>query len=190
MYKALFDHIRRFVPLSEDDEHIVAGCLQHRTALKKEYLLRQDEVCSASYFVATGCVRMYTITEQATEQMIQFAIDNWWVADYMSISSGKPSPFFIQAVERSELIILPVNRQEQLLAKVPVMERYFRIIMQKAYAASQMRVHYIYNMSGKERYEHFAKLNPEFVQRVPQYMLASYLGFSAEFLSKIRAGKV
>jgi CRP/FNR family transcriptional regulator len=190
MYDALLQHIKKHVPLTAEEEAIVSSYLRHKSVSKKEYLLKQDEVCTASYFVAKGCLRMYTVTDNATEQMIQFAIDNWWMADYTSLNMHKPSPFFIQAVENCEIIALPGNTQEELLARVPAMERYFRIVLQRAYAATQMRVHFIYNMTAKQRYEYFNNLFPGFVQRVPQYMLASYLGFSAELLSKIRAGKV
>lgn len=190
MHDALLKHINKHVSLTAEEEEIVLSYLRHKRIRKKEYLLKQDEPCAASYFVAKGCLRMYTITEHDNEQMIQFAIDNWWMADYTSLSTHRPSPFFIQAVEDCDIMMLQGNLQEELLTRVPAMERYFRFVLQRAYAATQMRVHFIYNMTAKERYEYFSGLFPEFVQRVPQYMLASYLGFSAELLSKIRAGKV
>jgi CRP-like cAMP-binding protein len=132
---------------------------------------------------------MFYITDEGTEQMIQFGIDNWWLTDYMSLDNQRPSQFNIQAVENSEVILLERKVQDELFEKLPKMERYFRIVVQKAYAASVMRLRYIFTQSGEERFRHFNESFPEFVQRVPQYMLASYLGFSAEFLSKIRAKK-
>jgi len=185
----LLVHIRKFVSLSEEEEEILSPYLKEKTLKKKDYLLKEGQICMANHFVAKGCLRMFYITEEGNEQMIQFAIDNWWMTDYMSFDSQKPSQFNIQAVENSEIIFLEKKTLEELFTKLPKLERYFRIIVQKAYAASVMRLRYIFTQSGEERFHHFNKSFPEFVQRVPQYMLASYLGFSAEFLSKIRAKK-
>jgi len=185
----LLVHIRKFVSLSEEEEEILSPYLKEKSLKKKDYLLKEGQICMANHFVAKGCLRMFYITEEGNEQMIQFAIDNWWMTDYMSFDSQKPSQFNIQAVENSEIIFLEKKTLEELFTKLPKLERYFRIIVQKAYAASVMRLRYIFTQSGEERFHHFNKSFPEFVQRVPQYMLASYLGFSAEFLSKIRAKK-
>jgi CRP-like cAMP-binding protein len=152
-------------------------------------ILAQGQICTANYFIVKGCFRMYLNTLDGTEQIIQFGIDNWWITDYTSLDSGKPSLFNIQALEKSSVVVVDKRVQEELFEKIPKLERYFRIILQRAYAASLTRIHYIFNLSGEERYHHFHRLFPEFVQRVPQYMLASYLGFTPEFLSKIRAKK-
>ena len=185
----LLVHIRKFVSLSEEEEEILSPYLKEKTLKKKDYLLKEGQICMANHFVAKGCLRMFYITEEGNEQMIQFAIDNWWMTDYMSFDSQKSSQFNIQAVENSEIIFLEKKTLEELFTKLPKLERYFRIIVQKAYAASVMRLRYIFTQSGEERFHHFNKSFPEFVQCVPQYMLASYLGFSAEFLSKIRSKK-
>jgi CRP-like cAMP-binding protein len=186
---ALLVHIRKFVPFSKEEEEILISYLHIKSLKKKDFLLKEGQTCAANHFVASGCLRMFYITEEGTEQMIQFAIDNWWMTDYMSFDTQQPSQFNIQAVENSEIVYLEKKKMEELFAKLPKMERYFRIIIQKAYAASVMRLRYIFTQSGEERFRHFSESFPEFVQRVPQYMLASYLGFSAEFLSKIRAKK-
>ncbi|MBS1916121.1 MAG: Crp/Fnr family transcriptional regulator [Bacteroidetes bacterium] len=185
----LLIHIRKFVPLSKTEEELLLPYLKNISLKKKEHILKEGQICTANYFVVKGCMRMYFITEQGTEQIVQFAIDNWWLADLMSLDAQKPSQFNIQAIEATEVIALDKNIQEELFTKVPKMERYFRIILQKAFAASVMRFRYIFTQSGEERFHHFITSFPDFVQRVPQYMLASYLGFSAEFLSKLRAKK-
>ena len=185
----LFIHIRKFVPFSEAEEKLLLPYLKNISLKKKEHLLKEGQICIANYFVVKGCMRMYFITEQGTEQIVQFAIDNWWLADLMSLDAQKPSQFNIQAIEASEIIALDKKIHEELFIKIPKMERYFRIILQKAYSASVMRFRYIFTQSGEERFHHFVSSFPDFVQRVPQYMLASYLGFSPEFLSKLRAKK-
>ena len=142
------------------------------------------------YFIIKGCFRQYIINNKGTEQTLQFGIESWWITDYLSFHNNTPSHFYIQAVENSEIIAIDKTVLESLLIQIPKLERYFRIVSQKTFGAAQMRIKFLFTMSAEERYRHFNTLNPEFVQRVPQYMLASYLDFSAEFMSKIRAGKV
>lgn len=189
MYETLFAHIKRFVPLSGDEKDILCSYLEYKTIHKKDYLLKESQVCGNNYFIVKGCLRVYFINEKGIEQIIQFGIENWWITDYTSMETKKPSPYFIQAVEDSEIVFLNKKIQDELFKKIPQLERYFRLILQRAYSATLMRVHYIFEQSGEERYHHFNKLFPEFIQRIPQYMLASYLGFTPEFLSKIRAKK-
>jgi CRP-like cAMP-binding protein len=186
----LLAHISKFVELTEEDKETILSIMQYQQVKKKDYLLRQDAVCNANYFILKGCFRRYYIDEKGNEQTIQFAIDNWWITDYDSLERRAPSEYFIQAVENAEIAILDKRVQEDLFRQVPAMERYFRLVLQRAYAASVQRIRYIYDFSGEERYNHFSNLFPEFLQRIPQYMLASYLGFTPEFLSKIRAKKI
>jgi CRP/FNR family transcriptional regulator len=188
--KELFQHIERFVTLSDADKEAMTSLLILRDVKKKEMLLKEDKVCTANYFVVKGCLRMYYVNNKGIDHIVQFGLDNWWLTDYVSYSVGKPSQFFIQAIEATEVIVWEKAKEEELFVKVPTLERYFRIILQRSAAASQQRFKYLDDFSGEERYHHFANSFPEFVQRVPQYMLASYLGFTPEFLSKIRAGKV
>jgi len=185
----LLKHLRKYISLSLGEENLLLPYLQVQSVKKKEHILTEGNVCSANYFIAKGCFRMYVHTDQGTEQIVQFAIDNWWITDYNSLDFQKPSLFNIQAVEDSEIIFIKSETREELFAKLPQLERYFRIILQRAFAASIMRIQYIFNQSGEERYRHFSTSFPDFVQRVPQYMLASYLGFTPEFLSKIRGKK-
>ena len=190
MYSNLLTHINRFVKLSAEEEDMLSSYLNLAVLKKKEYLLEEGKICTANYFIQKGCFRTYFINEKGTEQILQFGIENWWITDYTSLESQSPSNFFIQAIENAEIVVLEKNIQEILFQKIPKLERYFRIILQKSYSASQLRIKYIFSLSGEERYHHFNNSFPEFVQRIPQYMLASYLGFSPEFLSKIRANKL
>lgn len=187
MHEPLLAHIRKFTSLTTDEEKLLLSYCRFRTVKKKEHILHEGEVCQANYFVLKGCMRMYVITEKGAEQMIQFAIDNWWISDYNSFDRQTPSGFNIQAVEPSELAFFDKKSQDALFKAIPSIEAYFRVVYQRAYAASLMRIQYIYCLSAEERYLQFSRNFPEFVQRVPQYMIASYLGFTPEFLSKTRA---
>ena len=189
MYDEIFTHIRKFVSLSNAEEAVVGSYLQYKTLNKKDHLLKEGQVCGFNHFINKGCLRTYFVNDNGVEQIIHFGIENWWITDYTSMEEKKASQFYIQAVEKSEIILLDRKKQDELFERIPQLERYFRIILQKAYSATLMRVHYIFDQSGEERYHHFNTAFPEFIQRIPQYMLASYLGFTPEFLSKIRARK-
>jgi CRP/FNR family transcriptional regulator len=187
MYAELLAHIARYVALTPAEVQLVRAYFTQQSVPRKAYLLEAGQPCPASYFVLRGCLRLYFLTEKGTEQITQFALENWWLTDYGSLVSHQPALFYIQAVEPTTVAVLDYARQEELLAQVPALERYFRLMLQRLAAANQMRWVYHHGQSLEERYQFFSTSFPGFVQRVPQYMLASYLGCTPEFLSKIRA---
>jgi CRP/FNR family transcriptional regulator len=189
MYAALLDHIRKYVTITEAEAELICTKLKATTLKKKGILLAPGKVCKANYFVSKGLLRLYFINKKEQEQITQFGLEGWWITDYDSLDSQKPSRFYIQAVENAEVIGWDKAVQEQLTLAIPQLETYFRKVLQRAYAASQRRIEYIYAYSDEERYRTFSTNFPAFIQRIPQYMLASYLGFTPQFLSKIRAKK-
>jgi len=189
MYNALIDHVNKFTALTKEEQEVFATMLQTASYKKKAFLHEAGEICRDNYFVVKGCLRMYFIDIKGAEQTTQFAIENWWISDLTSYLMHKPSEFYIQAAEATEVIVLKRQHYDELFDQLPGLERYFRLIFQKLHQASQIRIKYLYSQTAEERYVNFNKMFPEFVQRVPQYMLASYLGFTPEFLSKIRAKK-
>lgn len=182
----LITHISSCIDLSPPEAELVMESVQLVKAAKKEPLLKAGQVCREVYFVEKGCLRLFFINDKGVEQITQFAIENWWISDYMSLEKQSPSPFYIQAIEPSTLFVLSAQAQEQLVKKLPKMERYFHIVLQKAYAAAQLRLKYLHDLSKEESYRQFSSMFPAFVQRLPQYMLASYLGLTPEYLSEIR----
>lgn len=189
MSDSLPKHIRKFIAI---DDQALADTLTFFRPIhlnKKENLLVEGEVCKSNYFVVSGCLRMFFVNEKGVEQTVQFALENWWLADYTSFSAQKPAAFSIQAVEKSEVLAIDFAANETLLAQHPCLERYFRLVHQRAHAAAQYRMKYHYDHSREELYHEFARLFPAFVQRIPQYLLASYLGFTPEYLSEIRSRK-
>lgn len=189
MNDQLFQHLNQIISISEREYNEIKPYFETVPIKKKENLLTVGEVCKANYFVNKGCLRLYFINDKGTEQTIQFALENWWISDYASFSAKSPSAFNLQAVEDSELMVLNFKKQEELLQKFPQMEKYFRIIHQRAHAASQFRTKIFYSLSREELYHQFVTKYPHFVQRIPQYLLASFLGFTPEYLSEIRAKK-
>jgi CRP/FNR family transcriptional regulator len=189
MYTNLLEHIRKYVTLSEDEAGLIVSKLKIVSIKKKDFLLVPGKICKVNNFVSKGCLRLYFINKKEQEQITQFGIEGWWITDYDSLDTQKPSRFYIQAVEDAEVIVWDKDVQEELTQTIPQLETYFRKVLQRAYAASQRRLEYIYSYTDEERYRNFSIRFPGFVQRIPQYMLASYLGFTPQFLSKIRAKK-
>lgn len=188
-HELLFNHIKRFTALSPDQEELLLSKLKYRKVNRKDFLLKEYEVCSCYYFVTKGCLRFYRNTENGFEQILQFAIPGWWLSDFQSFETQKPSEYFIQAVQNTEMLILHRSDYQELFSEVPELNTYFRLMMQKAYTASLKKMELILCESAEERYLQFINSFPDFVQIVPQYMLASFLGFSPQFMSMLRAKK-
>ena len=187
MYKTLLDHLARYVRINESERETLLSRLRHKKVSKKDFLLKQGQICGGNFFVLSGCFRMFTITANGAEQILQFGISGWWISDYHSFENNLPSEYYIQAVEDSEIAIITKSVYEDLFNKIPLLDKYFRIMMQRAYVASLKKIELLLCTSAEDRFTQFTNDFPDFVQRIPQYMLASFLGFTPEFLSMLRA---
>lgn len=190
MQLPLIAHISRYIELTEQAAGDIVSYFEPMQVPRKQNLLEEGRICHNHFFVSRGCLRMFFVNEKGVEQTTQFAIENWWLSDYASFSTRKPSEFYIQSVERSELMVLSHEAQSEMLAKFPGMERYFHMIHQRAHAAAQFRIRALYSQSKETIYQQFCEKHPAFVQRVPQYLLASFLGFTPEYLSELRRRRV
>ncbi|MCP1995888.1 Crp/Fnr family transcriptional regulator [Flavobacterium sp. HSC-61S13] len=186
----LLQSFNKTVTVNPEDHNSILGFFQKTNLRKKDYLLKAPTICKSLYFVSQGCLRLFFVRENGDEKTTYFATEQWWMADFLSFTLNQPSSFFIQAVENTEVYELTKDNQEALLKAFPYLERYFRLNLQRAYGAAQYRLLYQYSFSKEESYLHFKSLYPEFVQRVPQYMLASFLGFTPEYLSELRKKNV
>jgi CRP/FNR family transcriptional regulator len=189
MCQQLISHIRKFVEITDSDAKFISCNSTIKKLKKKDFLLKPGKVCKANYFVVKGCMRLYFISKKETEQITQFALENWWITDYDSIDSQRPSHFYIQATEDTEVLVLDQELEAELIDKVLMFEHYLRLVLQKAFTAAQRRMEMLNNMTDEERYRNFSNRFPDFNQRVPQYMIASYLGVTPQFISRIRARK-
>ncbi len=179
-------HLDKFIKISDDEFADITGYFEQQTLKKKENVLTEGQICKASYFVLDGILRKFFINEKGVQQTTEFAIENWWMTETFSYINQTATEFYIQAVLPAEVLVIRQHALDDLLEKHPVMEKYFRMVYQKAYAAAQMRVKLLYEHSREELYRQFLKNQPAFLQRVPQYLVASYLGFTPEYLSEIR----
>jgi CRP-like cAMP-binding protein len=186
MSDTLKTHISKFTDVNEQEFPEILAFFKTETFKKKDNLLAEGQICKSHYFVEHGCLRKFFVNSKGAEQTIDFAIENWWMTDHIAYEHRLPTQFYIQAVENSDVLSIDSSSQEKLLAAFPKMERYFRYIYQRAYAASQMRVKYLFDFSKEESYYHFSEHYADFIQRIPQYLIASYLGFTPEYLSEIR----
>ena len=187
--EALKNYLNRYVVFDENEFEIFLDHLEKVTIEKKKFLLEPDQVCRAQYFILSGCLRTFYFNEKGIEQTLLFAIENWWITEHDSFVNEKPSQHYIQALEDAELLKLDKAKMEALYLKVPKVERLFRIIAEKTLIASLNRLQLIFNLSREEMLGNFNNATGPFAQRVPQKMLASYLGFTPEFFSMIKAKK-
>lgn len=148
--------------------------------------MRAGESCHTNYLVLSGCIHLYFLDEKGIEKTVQFGIENWWLTDYLAFYHQKTTDFYLQAVEDAEILMITYPKQQELFQKHPKLEQYFRHIYQIAQGAATMRMKYIFDYSKEDIFFRFRELFPEFVQRVPQYMLATYLGLTPEYLSEIK----
>lgn len=180
-------HLHKFITITDEEYISILSFFEVVDVKKKHNLMLEGEVCRNMYFVVKGCLRKFFVNEKGVEHTTQFAIENWWITDTFAYERQLQTDFNIQAVEHSTILFIDFKTQELLLEKHPVMERYFRIIYQRAYAASERKIRYLYEYSREELYVHFSTLYPWFIQRIPQYLVASFLGFTPEYLSEIKA---
>lgn len=185
-YSNILANIKRYVTLSEDDENQFIKIVRTTRVKKRQFIVQPGFVCSFQIYVLKGALRSYFVTNEGTEHTIQFAIEDWFISDFNSYISQTPASLYVEAIEESIIQQVSYNDVEELCKNNPRFERYFRLVSQRAFAFSQRRVLSNLGKTAEERFIEFNILYPEIVKRVPQYTLASYLGITPEFLSKIK----
>lgn len=179
----------RYVALSDEELDALWNALECREIAKKEYLLEPGQTCKNQYFILEGCFRSYYIDQKGNEQVMHFAIEHWWMTDYDSLSNQQPSAMYIQALEPATVLQIDLESLNALFDQYPMIDRLFRIIAEKTFIAAQRRLQHMLSLRREEMLDTFQAGTFSFSDRVPQYMIASYLGFTPEFLSMIRAKK-
>ncbi len=190
MMESLISHIEKFIDVGDLNLRTMDNFFYTKILKKKKDLLREGVICQDLFFVNKGCLQVLYTKENGTEQTIDFALENWWTTDFNAVSKKNTSNFTIRTVEVSEVLVLSADSKEALLKEFPALERYFHLVFQRAFAASQYRIKLLYEHSREDLYYHFRDNFPEFIQRVPQYLIASFLGFTPEYLSEIRRKEV
>lgn len=182
----LLQNVAKHITLSKEEERDFLSLLKERTLRKRQLLVHENEVSQFTAFVTRGCLRSYSIDQNGFEHILQFAPPGWWIADIYSLISRQPGKLNIDALEDSDVLILMRSDHEQLFERIPKFERFFRIIMENSIAASHSRLLDSMGLSAPERYDIFCKRYPTLMQTLPQKQIASYLGVTPEFLSKMK----
>jgi CRP-like cAMP-binding protein len=185
--KPFLDYIKQHIQLTAEEESVLLSRIKTRKYLKGQFVVQNGDVCKYENFVLSGCLKAFYIDNEGQEHVVMFAIENWWTSDLGSFITQMPADLNVQCLEDSELVQIHYNDLQQLYIDIPKLERFFRIIIQKAFVAAQKRIVNNFSQPAMDRYVQFREQYPKIEQRVPQYMIASYLGITKEFLSKIRS---
>ncbi len=185
--ESLLNYISKYIDLNEEEQAILLSKIKYRKYLKGQYILQQGDVCKYSCFILKGCTKTFHQDKEGQEHIITFCIEDWWAADIASFIGQDPSDYNIQCVETTEVLQFSYAEQEELFQEIPKMERLFRKMLERALISSQKRIVRNFSLTAKERYLYFKQQFPTIEQRIPQYMIASYLGITKEFLSKIKS---
>ena len=185
-YERILQHISRHITLDKTEEDFFLSLLQYRRIKKKEFIVKEGEVCKAQHYVVKGCFKWYSIDDNGGEHVISFAPEDYWMGDLYSFLTDKPSRFNTVALEDSEIFVLTRSNIQRLYEQVPKFERFFRIIFQNALVRQYERVDDNLSLSGEEKYLQFCEKYPQLEQRLSQKQIAAYLGITPEFLSIVR----
>ena len=188
MHEALIKYFNSYTtqPLTEEETNSIESVFLPKKFRKKQYFLQEGEVCKYTAFIVKGAMRQYTVDEKGEEHIARLSIENWWASDRESLMKHTPSIYFIDAWEDTEALLISKDAFMDLINKVPSLSEWMRNIDVNYAIASQRRLNAAISLSAEERYHDLEKSYPEFLQRFPQHIIASYLGINRETLSRIR----
>ena len=186
MKEQIKKYFNRYVTFNESEIDSFYSKLKTKTFQKKEFLPKEHSVCKYKYFIIKGVVRSFYIDKKGNEKITQFAIDNWWVTNMESFIKETPSTQYLQAIEETTVFYISKKTIEELYKENPKFERLFRIITENMLIANLRKNDVFLQRTSKDRYTDFVTKLPNFIQRVPQYMIASYLEITPEYLSELR----
>ncbi len=189
MYDFIMRNFAMHITLDREESAKVQAALQYKAIKKNEVLLRSGEICRSIYFVDKGCVRIFNTDDKGDDHIISFCPENWWAADIAGFASQSPAFYAMNALEDTELYGIEYSALEQLYVEVPKLERFFRILTQNGFHLYQLRITGNLSKTAEERYSQFQRQYPGLEQRISQKHIASYLGITPVFLSRIRKRK-
>jgi len=186
MINVLLSQIQEKVSLTDQDKEAIKTFFISKKLRKRQYLLQEGDICKHLAFIAVGLLRSYNVDEKGNEHISVFGWEGWWLSDFNSFLSGVPAMFNIDAIEDSELLMISLADYNALTLAVPIMDRYFRILYQNSLVTKERRLMSAITHTAEERYVQLAESNPHIIERIPQNLIASYLGFAPETLSRIK----
>lgn len=190
MYELLLKHIAMHISLSPDEEQHFLKAVTFRKLRKKQFLLQEGDISKGTAFVTKGLLKIYSMDRNGVEHIIQFAPPGWWAGDMKSLKNQQPATLFIDAIEDTEILWMRKEDLDQLYAGIPVLERFFRVLAENSVINYQERLIGTLSLPAVERYQAFCSKYPALIEQLPQKYVASYIGVTPEFLSKMRKGKM
>ncbi|MDQ8140802.1 Crp/Fnr family transcriptional regulator [Chryseobacterium sp. CFS15] len=186
MFDILISHIQNKVSLTEEQKTELQSFFSVKKLKKKQYLLQEGDVCKCLSFVNKGLLKSYFTDEKGGENINMFAFEGWWISDFKSFINQEKAVLNIDAVEETELLMITLEDYDKLMLKIPVMDRYFRILYQNSLVTKDYRLIASNSYTAEEKYLQLVQKNPEMIKRVPHNLIASYLGLAPETISRIR----
>ncbi len=188
-FAPIIKNISRFIDLTDEEKEIFVSHLRIVKVKKKQFIVQPDFVCQYRSYVLKGALQTYLVTNEGQEHVIALSVEDWWTSDFASYITQEPATLFVEAVEDTTLIQLSYKDEQELYEQIPKFERFFRLQVERSGVAIQKRMLWSLSKTAEERYDELIKRQPQFLQRFPQYVIASYLGMTTQFLSKIRNQK-
>jgi CRP-like cAMP-binding protein len=186
MFECFRKYLENKITLSASDYELIESVSIIKKLRKHQFLLTEGDVCTFNAFVCEGFLRKYSVDDKGKEHTVYFAVENWWTADRQSLMDGTPSKYYIEAVEDSVALLISKNNFEMICEKIPQFRDMVNGILQRSLNAAHERINETFQSTAEEKYNHFLKTFPNLANRAPRHMLASYLGITAETLSRIR----
>ncbi|QQQ28685.1 Crp/Fnr family transcriptional regulator [Chryseobacterium indoltheticum] len=186
MFDILISHIQNKVSLTEEEKTELQSFFSVKKLKKKQYLLQEGDVCKCLSFVNKGLLKSYFTDEKGGENINMFAFEGWWISDFKSFINQEKAVLNIDAVEETELLMITLEDYDKLMLKIPVMDRYFRILYQNSLVTKDYRLIASNSYTAEEKYLQLVQKNPEMIKRIPHNLIASYLGLAPETISRIR----
>ncbi|WP_439554382.1 Crp/Fnr family transcriptional regulator [Flavobacterium macrobrachii] len=183
----ILENINKIVTLSPQEELLFLSKTEIKTYRAKTIIVNAGEISQYSFFVNSGLLRSFNINDNIVEHVLSFACEGWWIGDMYSLISQKPGNLFIEVLEDAEVVLLSRENQNELFTQIPKLERFFRILTENSLVAHQERLMDNLSLTAEERFDKFCKRYPTLIQRVPQKQIASYIGVTPEFFSKMKS---
>ena len=185
--QSILQNIAKHVSLTPEEETLFLYKTETKQFKAKSILLSAGEVANCTYFVNSGILRSFNINDNIIEHVLHFACEGWWIGDMYSYISEKPGNLFIEVLEDAEVVIITKENHQELYQEIPKLERFFRILAENSLVSHQERLMDNLSLTAEERFEKFCSKYPTLIQKVPQKHLASYIGVTPEFFSKMKS---
>jgi CRP-like cAMP-binding protein len=190
MTNIFIKYLQDKITLSEEEVEMIRAVCIEKKLRKKQFLLQEGDRWNYNAFVCRGFLKTFSVDGNGQEHIMNFSPENYWSGDRESLMNGTPSLFNIDAIENSEVILIKKDDFDLLCQKIPQLNQLVNTILQRSFVVSQNRIHSSISLSAEEKYHDFLKKFPSIANRIPQHMIASYIGITPETLTRIRSNAV